>query len=152
MASSNELSYSIIIDAPQSQVWRALTDWERQSTWMAMTHVSVLSHGSELGTEIFALTGLWARRNISVKKYFGIMDHMIVTQWQPPVMCEVEHVGKIIKGIGRFTLQEISPHRTRFDWYEKINAPEFLIRLIRPAIMLGVRFSLRRFSRLCNTQ
>ena len=67
-------------------------------------------------------------------------------------MCEVEHVGKIIKGIGRFTLQEISPHRTRFDWYEKINAPEFLIRLIRPAIMLGVRFSLRRFSRLCNTQ
>lgn len=154
MTSFNELKYSITINAPRDVVWAKLTDWESQTSWMAMTHVTtkVSESGEPLGTEIFALTGIAARRNFALKKYCGILDHMVVTKWQPPQMCEVDHIGKVIKGIGRFTLHQIEPAKTKFDWYEQIDAPKILMLVIRPAVMLGVRFSLWRFTRLFRTE
>ena len=144
---ANPLSHSIVIEAPRSHVWEKLTDWPSQSSWMAMTSVESSSSGEALGTEIFALTGLFARRSFRIKKYLGILDHMVITQWQPPEKCEVEHIGSVITGIGRFTLVAINEDSTRFDWYEEIAAPKILMRVISPAIMLGVRFSLWRFAR-----
>ena len=141
------LEHSVVINAPRIKVWNSLTDWQSQSTWMAMTSVESRSHGEPIGTEIFALTGLFARRNFWLKKYLGILDHMVVTQWNPPQSCEVEHVGKIIKGMGRFSLVETTANSTRFDWYEEILAPKLLMLILRPGIMLGVRFSLWRFTR-----
>ena len=141
------LSHSVVIAASQARVWEKLTDWPSQSSWMAMTSVESRSDGEALGTEIFALTGLFARRSFKIKKYLGILDHMVITHWQPPEKCEVEHIGRVIMGIGRFTLVAINEHSTRFDWYEEIAAPKLLMRGISPAIMLGVRFSLWRFTR-----
>jgi len=122
------LAHSVVINAPRIKVWNSLTDWQSQSSWMAMTSVESRSHGEPIGTEIFALTGLFARRNL-------------------PQSCEVEHVGKIIKGMGRFSLVETTANSTRFDWYEEILAPKLLMLILRPGIMLGVRFSLWRFTR-----
>jgi hypothetical protein len=141
------LAHSVVINAPRIKVWNSLTDWPSQSSWMAMTSVESRSHGEPIGTEIFALTGLFARRNLWLKKYLGILDHMVVTQWNPPQSCEVEHVGKIIKGMGRFSLVETTANSTRFDWYEEILAPKLIMLILRPGIMLGVRFSLWRFTR-----
>ena len=141
------LEHSVVINAPRDQVWNSLTDWPTQTSWMAMTSVESRSHGEPIGTEIFALTGLFARRKFWLKKYVGILDHMVVTQWNPPHSCEVEHVGKIIKGMGRFSLVETMDNSTRFDWYEEILAPKLLMLILRPGIMLGVRFSLWRFTR-----
>ena len=141
------LTHSVVINAAHTQVWNSLTDWQSQSSWMAMTSVESRSLGESIGTEIFALTGLFARRNFRLKKYLGILDHMVVTQWNPPYSCEVEHVGKIIKGIGRFSLVQLTANSTRFDWYEEILAPKLIMLILRPGIMLGVRFSLWRFTR-----
>ncbi len=136
-----EFRISVVVPASVEVVWRELVSWERQGEWMAMTRVTASDLGaddSNVGTTIEAFTGIGK---------FGIVDQMRVTKWQPPTFCEVEHFGKFIKGIGEFKLSEISEGKTRFDWYEKIFAPKFLLILIKPAILSAVYLSLRKFAR-----
>jgi len=137
----NEFKVSVTVDAPQIEVWNALVDWKSQGEWMALTHVtsSVDSGGeSGIGTEIRAFTGIGK---------FGVWDEMRVTDWDPPTFCAVDHYGRLIKGIGEFRLTAITSTTTRFDWYEKINAPTPLLALMKPGILIAVFFSLRRFAR-----
>ena len=137
----DEFKVSVTVPAPQDQVWNALVDWKSQGEWMALTHVtSSVDDGGEsgVGTEIRAFTGIGK---------VGVWDEMRVTQWEPPTFCAVDHYGRWIKGVGEFRLTAISSHSTRFDWYEKINAPAPLLALIKPGILIAVYFSLRRFAR-----
>jgi hypothetical protein len=41
----------------------------------------------------------------------------------------------------------LSPDKTRFDWYEKIDAPSWLLAVIKPGILITVRYSLWKFAR-----
>jgi hypothetical protein len=75
------------------------------------------------------------------------MDHMVVTSWQPPYICDVVHTGKIIKGTGRFQLSAIDENTTRFDWSEEILTPRVIFLLIAPGLYAGVRISLAKLSR-----
>lgn len=137
----NEFKLSISISAPISEVWEKLVDWKSQSEWMALTHVwSSADHDgkSGVGTVIEAFTGIGK---------FGVLDQMKVVEWKPPTFCAVNHFGRFIKGIGEFRLVELSPSETRFDWYERIDAPRWLLALIRPGILVAVKFSLSRFAR-----
>ena len=137
----NEFKLSISISAPISEVWEKLVDWKSQSEWMALTHVwSSADHDgkSGVGTVIEAFTGIGK---------FGVLDQMKVVEWKPPTFCAVNHFGRFIKGIGEFRLVELSPSETRFDWYERIDAPRWLLALIRPVILVAVKFSLSRFAR-----
>ena len=122
---------SLIIKAPIEKVWAALADWESQGDWMLQTKVEVTSQIREgIGTTISAFTGVGK---------FGVMDHMIVTSWQPPHICDVLHTGKIIKGTGRFQLVAVDSKTTRFDWSEEIVAPRVIFLLIAPGLYAGVR-------------
>lgn len=137
----NEFKLSISISAPISEVWEKLVDWKSQSEWMALTHVwSSADHDgkSGVGTVIEAFTGIGK---------FGVLDQMKVVEWKPPTFCSVNHFGRFIKGIGEFRLVELSPSETRFDWYERIDAPRWLLALIKPGILVAVKFSLSRFAR-----
>ena len=130
---------SLVIDAPIEKVWAALADWESQSDWMLQTTVEVTSDIREgVGTSIAAFTGIGK---------LGIMDHMTVTSWNPPTVCDVVHTGAIIKGTGRFELTAISENSTRFDWSEEILAPRALFLLIAPGLYAGVRISLSALRR-----
>ncbi|MEI6648069.1 MAG: SRPBCC family protein [Actinomycetes bacterium] len=139
------------------QVWEKLVDWQGQSEWMLATKVWSLpssigasEEGSGIGVEIFAFTGLFAGR-YSPKKIssrLGILDAMVVRVWQPPMFCEVAHVGAIIKGSGEFRLEPITGG-VRFHWLEVIEAPWPILILLRPGILFGVKLSLRRFRTLC---
>lgn len=130
---------SLVIDAPIEVVWGSLADWESQGDWMLQTTVEVTSEIREgVGTTIAAFTGIGK---------FGVMDHMQVTRWDPPFICDVIHTGTIIKGTGRFQLTAIDSHTTRFDWSEEILAPRALFLLIAPGLYLGVRISLMNLSR-----
>ena len=107
---------------------------------MLQTSVEVTSQIREgVGTTIAAFTGIGK---------FGVMDHMVVTSWQPPYICDVLHTGKIIKGTGRFQLSTIDDNSTRFDWSEEILTPRVIFLLIAPGLYVGVRISLTKFSRL----
>ena len=130
---------SLVIDVPINKVWAALADWESQGEWMLQTTVEVTSDIREgVGTSIAAFTGIGR---------LGIMDHMTVTSWNPPTVCDVVHTGAIIKGTGRFELTAISENSTRFDWSEEILAPRALFLLIAPGLYTGVRISLSALRR-----
>jgi hypothetical protein len=136
---SNHIAMSLVIQAPLEKVWAALADWESQGEWMLQTTVEVTSEIREgVGTTIAAFTGIGK---------FGVMDHMVVTSWQPPYICDVVHTGKIIKGTGRFHLSAIDENTTRFDWSEEILTPRVIFLLIAPGLYAGVRISLAKLSR-----
>jgi uncharacterized protein YndB with AHSA1/START domain len=136
---SNHIAMSLVINAPIENVWAALADWESQGDWMLQTTVEVTSEIREgVGTTIAAFTGIGK---------FGVMDHMVVTSWQPPHICDVTHTGKIIKGTGRFQLSSIDADTTRFDWSEEIMTPRVIFLLIAPGLYAGVRISLAKLSR-----
>ena len=102
---SNHIAMSLVINAPIERVWAALADWESQGDWMLQTRVEVTSQIREgVGTSISAFTGIGK---------LGVMDHMVVTSWQPPHICDVMRTGKIIKGTGRFELVAINADTTR---------------------------------------
>ena len=143
----NTLAISLEIPAAQERVWSKIADWQSQGEWMLQTKVWVTSEKVEgVGTSIAAFTGplhfLYPRF-----KSPGLLDLMVVTQWQPPYRCDVDHVGKVLKGSGSFQLIELTPTRTRFDWSETIEAPKAVFLLIAPFLYLGVRISLARFAR-----
>lgn len=130
---------SLVIAAPIEKVWASLADWESQGDWMLQTTVDVTSEIREgVGTTIAAFTGIGK---------LGVMDHMQVTRWEPPFICDVLHTGKIIKGTGRFQLTAIDVQTTRFDWSEEILAPRAVFLLIAPGLYAGVRISLMNLSR-----
>ena len=130
---------SLVIDVPIEKVWAALADWESQGEWMLQTTVEVTSDIREgVGTSIAAFTGIGK---------LGIMDHMTVTSWIPPTICDVVHTGAIIKGTGRFELTALSENSTRFDWSEEILAPRAIFLLIAPGLYAGVRISLSALRR-----
>ena len=136
---SNYIAMSLVINAPIEKVWASLADWESQSDWMLQTTVEVTSEIREgVGTTIAAFTGIGK---------LGVMDHMQVTRWEPPYICDVLHTGKVIKGTGRFELSAIDSHTTRFDWSEEVLAPRALFLLIAPGLYAGVRISLMNLSR-----
>ena len=136
---SNHIAMSLVIKAPIEKVWAALADWESQGAWMLQTRVDVTSEIREgVGTTIAAFTGIGK---------LGVMDHMVVTSWQPPHICDVLHTGKIIKGTGRFELVAIDADTTRFNWSEEILAPRAIFLLIAPGLYAGVRISLTKLGR-----
>lgn len=136
---SNHIAMSLVINAPIEKVWQSLGQWEKQGEWMLLTKVEVTSKIREgVGTSIAAFTGLGK---------IGLMDHMSVTAWQPPYICDVVHTGRIIKGTGRFELSKIDAFSTRFDWSEEIQAPRAIFLLIAPGLYAGVRISLMAFRR-----
>jgi hypothetical protein len=143
----NQISIRLKIAAPIEKVWAAIADWESQGDWMLQTRVWVTSDNrSGVGTSISALTGPLVKSGFK----YGLLDKMVVTNWKPPYLCEVDHVGKVIKGSGKFELSDISKGgeiATSFDWSETIKAPKAVFLLIYLPTYLGVRISLLRFRR-----
>ena len=136
---SNHIAMHLEINAPIERVWQALAQWESQGEWMLLTKVEVTSKVREgVGTSIAAFTGIGK---------LGLMDHMQVTKWQPPNICDVIHTGRIIKGTERFELTQIDAFTTRFDWSEEILAPRAIFLFIAPGLYAGVRISLMALRR-----
>lgn len=144
---TNQINIRIKIAAPIDKVWAAIADWESQGDWMLQTRVWVTSEiRSGVGTSISALTGPLVKSGFK----YGLLDKMVVTNWQPPFLCEVDHVGKVIKGSGTFQLTDNSNDEevtTTFDWSETIIASRAIFFLIYLPTYLGVRISLLRFRR-----
>ncbi len=150
MPRRNHLELTVEIRQPAKVVWKHLVDWRGQSDWMLQTKVwSELDQDRTIkngkGVLIFAFTGLFP--NLYPKIKLGVLDTMEVTKWQPPTRCDVVHIGRIIRGTGKFELVE-KKNVTTFYWSEEIIAPAILLAILKPFILIGVRISLRRFARL----
>lgn len=80
-------------------------------------------------------------------------DTMVITEWDPPRRCAVDHTGRLVRGRGEF---EVVPLGTgaQFRWAEDLDLPlpptagRFVAAMIRPLAQWGLASSLRRFARL----
>ena len=110
MNNFSNLTLTIKIDKPVDEVWRSLVDWKGQSKWMLQTKVwSELDQDRTVkngkGVLIFAFTGIFPKLYPKLK--LGILDTMEVTNWKPPHICEVMHIGRVIRGTGKFELKKV---------------------------------------------
>jgi hypothetical protein len=145
----SHLELNIKIDRPVKTVWDCLVDWKSQGDWMLQTKVwSELDQDRTIkngkGVLIFAFTGLFP--NLYPKIRLGILDTMEITKFQPPVLCEVVHIGRIIRGTGKFELKK-SKNGTIFNWQEDLVAHPVFLLIMKPLLLIGVWLSLRRFAR-----
>ncbi len=141
-----ELRVSVDVEAPPERVFAALTDWARQGEWMPGTQVAVVKGGGNaVGDEILARTALPGVKRL------GFDDPMRITGWEPPVRCEVLHLGRVVRGGGVFVVEPRSSG-SRFTWIEWVDPPLGLVgqvglRAGRRPTQRALAVALRRFAR-----
>jgi len=145
----SHLELNIKINRPVKTVWDCLVDWKSQGDWMLQTKVwSELDQDRTIkngkGVLIFAFTGLFP--NLYPKIRLGILDTMEITKFKPPVLCGDRHIGRIIRGTGKFELKK-SKNATIFNWQEDLVAHPVFLLIMKPLLLIGVWLSLRRFAR-----
>lgn len=145
----SHLELTVKINKPIKTVWKSLVDWRSQGNWMLQTKVwSELDQDQTIkngkGVLIFAFTGLFP--NLYPKIRIGFLDTMEITKFKPPTLCEVIHIGRVIRGSGKFELKEIK-NGTSFNWQEDLDAHPVFLLIMKPFLLLGVWLSLRRFAR-----
>ena len=129
----------IVLPVPPEQALQAVVDWPRQDQWMLATRVRG-GHGP--GAQVVARTGIGP---------VGFTDTMVITEWEPPRRCVVQHTGRVVRGAGVF---EVVPAGagSEFRWTERLDLPlgaagRWGWRLARPLAQRGMDLSLRRFAR-----
>jgi carbon monoxide dehydrogenase subunit G len=130
----------IVVPVPPEEAWRAVVDWSRQGQWMLATSVRG-GHGP--GAQVVARTGLGP---------VGFTDTMVITHWEPPRRCVVEHTGRVVRGAGVFEVVSAGAG-SELRWTERLELPfatagRWGWRLVRPLAQRGMDLSLRRFARL----
>jgi uncharacterized protein YndB with AHSA1/START domain len=142
-----ELTETVDVDAPPQRVWAALTDWAHQGEWMLGTDVrTVDGDAQDLGGRIAARTGV----PLPGGRHVGVLDTMVITRWEPPRRVDVRHLGRVVRGSGVFEVRPRGDGST-FVWTEVLDLPLGALGragwpLVRPAMVAGVRLSLRRFA------
>jgi carbon monoxide dehydrogenase subunit G len=141
---SAHIAVDVVVDAPPEAVWAAVTDWPRQSEWMLGTKVwSTEQDGVGVGGGIEAFTGVGR---------VGFLDTMVITEWDPPRRCVVQHTGRVVKGLGIFEVVALPEGRSRFVWAEELEVPLGIVGkagwpLVKPGFAWGVRRSLNKLAR-----
>jgi len=141
VGSALEIVARVTVPADPERVWRAATDWSRQREWIWGTRVT---GGHGVGAEVTGRTGIGP---------VGFTDTMVITEWDPPRRCVVQHTGRVVRGTGVFEVAGAGP-RCEFRWGEYLDLPlpaalgALAGALIRPVAAWGLRASLRRFARL----
>lgn len=148
VVADNYIALTLTLPCDAQRAWYEITDWNKQGKWMLQTSVWLTSEiKSGPGTEIAAFTGPF-HKLFPRLKFLGVLDTMVVTNWQPPFICDVLHTGRIIKGTGRFEVVAINDQKSQFNWSEIIWAPRAIFLILKPALYVGVWISLRRFARI----
>ena len=147
VVADNYIALTLTLPCDAQRAWYEITDWNKQGKWMLQTSVWLTSEiESGHGTEIAAFTGPF-HKLFPRLKFLGVLDTMVVTNWQPPFICDVLHTGKVIKGTGRFEVVAKNDQESQFNWSEIIWAPRAIFLILKPALYVGVWISLRRFAR-----
>jgi carbon monoxide dehydrogenase subunit G len=106
---------SKVLDAPPEHVWALLANIESHVEWMhdavAIDFTSAAHRG--VGTTFDCDTKIGPLR---------LTDRMEITEWVDAQLMGVRHVG-VVTGTGRFTLEPVGLHHTKFTWEERLEFP-----------------------------
>jgi carbon monoxide dehydrogenase subunit G len=109
---------SVDVAAAADVVWDYVTDWPRQAEWIPGTRVERVDNAAGLGGRLRAWTGLGP---------LGFWDPMTITAWRRDAdgggLCEVLHLGAVVKGEGEFAVQATGAQSSRFVWAEVVVVP-----------------------------
>jgi carbon monoxide dehydrogenase subunit G len=140
VSSPLDVTAQVRVGAGAERVWQAATDWSRQREWIWATRV----HGGQgVGATVTGYTGVGP---------VGFTDTMVITEWDPPRRCVVEHTGQLIRGAGIFEVRADGAV-SEFRWTEQLQLPlpaglgGLVARVIRPLAERALAASLRRFAR-----
>ena len=148
-----ELVETVDVAAPAEQVWAALVDWDRQGEWMLLTDVHSedgdggVPGAQGVGGRLAARTGI----PLPGGRRLGVLDRMLITGWEAPRRVDVRHLGRVVRGTGTFEVRPRGATASTFVWTESLDLPLGALGrlgwpLVRPAMVAGVRLSLRRFA------
>ncbi|MGH3942158.1 MAG: SRPBCC family protein [Pseudonocardiaceae bacterium] len=146
--SATELTRRVDVQAPPETVFQAAMDWERQHEWILGTTVRIVrGDGRSVGSEIVAVTGV---------RGIGLTDRMRITMWEPPLRCEVRHLGIIVRGAGIFEVRPCGRDGATFEWTERLELPLGTLGVVgwtaaSPLFGWGLQRSLDRFVDFCRT-
>lgn len=136
------LETSVEVAASQQRVWDTLVDWQSQGSWMIATRVK--GTAAAVGETLEAFSGLGP---------MGFLDTMVITRWEPPHRCDVEHTGKVVRGTGTFVVEPIGDARAKLIWIEDLvirggAVGRFGFKATGAVFMGLVNASLKRFARV----
>lgn len=138
---------SVHVEADPQRVWDVLADWESQPLWMADAQsVTVLSAHREG-------SGVVLRCRTNILGGVVVTDDVATTEWEPPRVLGVHHLGPWYRGAGAFEL-EPTPHGTHVRWWEEVEAPlgrlgEAVATLLMPWVARVFRRSLAELKGVC---
>lgn len=141
---ANEVTATVIVNAPAERVYAAFTAWDRQGEWIPFTTVRVTGGDGGEGSTIEAVTTIGPA---------VLTDTMRVEKLDPPYEVRVLHTGRILRGPGVMRCTAMGPDRTQMVWHEWFQLPAGLAgRLAWPLLWPGSKASLtqalKRFARL----
>lgn len=139
-----EVTATVIVRAPATDVFAAFTAWERQSEWIPFTQVRVVEGDGGEGSLIEAVTAVGPA---------VVRDEMRVARIDPPYEIRVVHCGKLLRGPGVVRCTPMDRNRTQVVWHEWFHLPGGLAgRVAWPVLWPGSKVSLtqalRKFARL----
>jgi carbon monoxide dehydrogenase subunit G len=140
VSSPLDVTAQVRVRADAEQVWQAVTDWSQQREWIWATRV----HGGQgVGAAVTGWTGVGP---------VGFTDTMVITEWDPPRRCVVEHTGRLIRGVGIFEVRADGA-ASEFRWTEQLRLPlpaglgRLVAAVVQPLAERALASSLRRFAR-----
>ena len=140
------LRVRVPVQAPPEVVWAAVTDWPAQHEWIPGTMVGVVhGDGRSVGSRLFGFTGV---------ADIGFLDHLEITEWQPPHRCRMRHLGTLLRGYGEFAVEPNGAGGATFVWTEELDPPlgplgALGLRLGRPAFQAVMRRAGRTLAARC---
>jgi Polyketide cyclase / dehydrase and lipid transport len=143
-----QIGARIDVNSPPAAVFEAATDWERQGEWILATTVRIRhGDGRSVGSQMEAVTGIGG---------IGVTDRMQIIVWDAPARCEVQHLGRVVRGTGIFAVYPRGHNAATFEWIEQLDLPLGVLGrlgwpLVRPAFGWGLQRSLHRFADFCRT-
>ena len=131
------VTVKVPVEVPAAVAFDAMMDWPGQSRWVALTKVQVVrGDGRSVGSVVEAFTGFGP---------IGFLDVMEIVAWEAPRRVDVVHVGRLVRGPGRMSVEELSDGRALIVWQEWLHLPlGRLGRLVWPVVRVGAAIGLLR--------
>lgn len=154
MSAAGSIVLSVDVRASTEAVFAAAVDWVGHDRWMLLTSVDpTRGSGDAPGDELRAVTGPRLRRRAGRRaSRIGLVDTMVIEQWEPPRRAVVRHTGLVVRGVGEFAVAARADGTCVFVWSERLLLPlgplgRLAWPLIRPVARAALGLSLRRFAR-----